>query len=168
VTIHRLDKGEDTGPIAAQAHFQIPIGQSLEKSMTLSQEVAASLLQEVLIQLKEGKLELSPQEPTSGTVRAKNPAMEDIHNLSNWSEWSSSRAYHFLNGVVNQYPELISGMKRKQLFHYRVTGFSLRATGEKFKQSKDLGLICRDGCVYYVANKSSRQGLSNLFRIMWR
>lgn len=167
VTIHRLDNGEDTGPIAAQAHFDIPLGQSLEMSMETCQETVIDLLREVLARLKRGELVLRPQERSSGTVRAKNPTAQDIQNLSRWTEWESVRAYHFLRGMVNQYPELLTGMREQTALHYDVTGYSLNATSEASGRCPGQSLVCGDGRVYYMASKVPEGRLQALLR-RWR
>jgi methionyl-tRNA formyltransferase len=168
VTIHQIDEGEDTGPIFAQAHFPIQIGQSLEISINYFQESATKLLQDLLTRLKKGDLELYPQAPISSTIRAKNPTHDDIKNLANWSEWTASRAYHFLSGIVNQYPALISQVRERQPYQYLITGFSLSDTGEKFKHCEGHNLVCSDGHVYYVAHKRLGGKWSYLFRALWR
>lgn len=167
VTIHRLDKGEDTGSIAAQAHFDIPLGQSLAASMHACQLAAIGLLREVLARIKRGELVFRPQEGPSGTVRAKNPSVQDIQNLSRWTEWSSARAYHFLRGMVNQYPELLTGVREQPAFHYDVTGYALNATGEELGQCSGQSLVCGDGRVYYVASKVPEGWRQALLR-RWR
>jgi methionyl-tRNA formyltransferase len=167
VTIHQLDNGEDTGPIAAQAHFDVPLGQSLEMSMETCQETVIDLLREVLARLKLGELVLRPQERSSGTVRAKNPTAQDIQNLSRWTEWESVRAYHFLRGMVNQYPELLMGMREQPALHYDVTGYFLNATSEASGRCSGQSLVCGDGRVYYMESKVPERRLQALLR-RWR
>lgn len=154
VSLHWLDKGEDTGPIAAQAKFDIPLGQSLERTMELCQAAAGELLHDLLARLEQGELVAKPQDRTSATVRAKNPDANDIQNLSRWSEWETTHAYHFLCGMANQYPGLLKGGQPAP--HYTVTGYSLDASFESSGQCQGRSVVCRDGRVFYMADEVSR------------
>lgn len=151
VSLHWLDKGEDTGPIAAQAHFDIPLGQSLERTMQHCQVAASGLLREVLAQLKRSEKVARPQNSASSTIRAKNPDDQDIHNLSRWEEWETTRAYHFLCGMANQYPGLLAGIHVHPAPQYKITGYSLEESGEAFGQCHGQSVMCRDGRVFYCA-----------------
>lgn len=164
VSLHWLDKGEDTGPIAAQANFDIPFGQSLERTMEVCQAVAGGLLRDVLAGLKRGEMMSRPQASASGTLRAKNPDAQDIQSLSYWPEWETKRAYHFLCGMANQYAGLLPGIHESSMPRYKVTGYTLEGSGETLGQCQGQNISCSDGRVYFVADVGSGARWTDLFR----
>lgn len=155
VSLHWLDKGEDTGPIATQAHFDIHFGQSLERTMEVCEAVAGGLLRDVLARLKRGEMMSRPQASASDTLRARNPDVQDIQSLSRWTEWEAKRAYHFLCGMSNQYPGLLAGVHEGPVPRYEVTGYTLDASTETWGQCQGKSVACRDGRVFYVTSAVS-------------
>lgn len=97
VTVHRMDAGADTGPLAAQAAVHLADGVGYAAAQRLCAEVGASLLLSVLRAARDGALTLRPQDPAEASS-APSPGPEDFVVTPNWS---ARRAFNFARGVAD-------------------------------------------------------------------
>lgn len=95
VTVHWMDEGLDTGPIAAQAPLTLPDGISGAQAERLCAELGGRLLVCALGQLRHGTLVRRPQPGGGSSYRW--PAPEDFA-LS--TDWSARRAFNFMRGTA--------------------------------------------------------------------
>jgi len=94
VTIHRMDAGLDTGPIAAQATLTLPDGLELGALEQRCAQTAAALLSDVLTRLAAGSLELRPQ-AGAGTYHGEPTASDFALDTA----WSARRVFNFMRAA---------------------------------------------------------------------
>jgi methionyl-tRNA formyltransferase len=96
MTIHRIDAGQDTGPILAQRPFPVARGTEIEAAMRQAAELGAELLCQALRDLEQGRARFVPQPahqyPKARVVRPDEPLVE-------WEAWDVERVWHFLRGT---------------------------------------------------------------------
>jgi methionyl-tRNA formyltransferase len=96
VTVHWLDEGIDTGPIALQEAVPLPAGTSGDALAADLARRGARLLARAVALLAEGSLPRLPQNPGAASYRSW-PAAPD------WivpTTWPAPRAFRFLRGVA--------------------------------------------------------------------
>ena len=115
ITIHRLDAGEDTGPIARTESIDVPQAVSGVTWLRTCSDVGARLLLETLDALAVGRLEYRENPETSPTARASRPD-PDVDYVD-WDRWGHQRIFHFLRGVMPHWytPPLLRTVDRSQL-----------------------------------------------------
>lgn len=94
VTVHRLDRLEDHGPIYAQDTFRLRSGASTEDIYADAGKLAAQLLERVLAELVAGKAVATPQNNSSAT-RAPRPRPEDVEVIP--ADWTCEDLINFTN-----------------------------------------------------------------------
>jgi methionyl-tRNA formyltransferase len=95
VTLHWMDAGLDTGPIAAQAPFELPEGIGWAVAEERAAAAGAALLAELLPRLAAGELSRRPQ-PAGGSMQ---PAPQQA-DFAIEPSWAASRAFRFMRGVA--------------------------------------------------------------------
>ena len=96
VTVHRMDAGADTGPIAAQAPVHLPDGIGYAAAQRRCAEVGGHLLLNVLRAGRDARLALQPQDEAQASS-APVPGPDDFVITP---QWSARRAYNFARGVA--------------------------------------------------------------------
>ncbi|MBA3946038.1 MAG: methionyl-tRNA formyltransferase [Herpetosiphonaceae bacterium] len=107
VTVHRMDAGFDTGPIALQEAISLPDGCSGPQADLLCSTLGGSLLLATMEALNAGTLEWREQ-PTEGTDAPWPQAKDFVISTS----WSAQRAYNFICGTLEweqSYPVAVGG-----------------------------------------------------------
>lgn len=97
VTIHRLDSGADTGPIAAQAPIVLPDGIHYNQAEHRCSELGARLLVDTLRRAAAGALVTQPQSEADASF-APRPGPDDFVITP---DWSARRAYNFVAGLAD-------------------------------------------------------------------
>lgn len=95
VTLHWMDAGLDTGPIAAQAPFELPEGIGWTAAEERAAALGASLLAELVPRLIAGELPRRPQ-PAGGSAQ---PAPEEA-DFAIDPAWPAARAFRFMRGTA--------------------------------------------------------------------
>ncbi len=95
VTLHRMDEGLDTGPIAMQAPVSLPDGCSGLNADWLCSTLGGSLLGGTIEGLSTGMLACHAQ-PSGGTYAPWPEAKDFVISTS----WSAQRAYNFICGTL--------------------------------------------------------------------
>jgi methionyl-tRNA formyltransferase len=95
VTIHRMDTGLDTGPIAAQAPVELPDGLRIEAIEQRCAEAAGRLLVEILTHLAAGQLVLRAQ-PAGGSYNGAPGPADFVLDTS----WTARRAFNFMRAAA--------------------------------------------------------------------
>jgi folate-dependent phosphoribosylglycinamide formyltransferase PurN len=83
VTVHRIDRGTDTGPILAQGYLNLEPGDTLPQVTAKAARLAAVLVPDVLRRLQEGAAFGRPQREGGTQFRAKD--RRPWHDLLYWS-----------------------------------------------------------------------------------
>lgn len=122
VTLHWLDEGLDTGPIALQRPVDLPDGCSGVEADKICATTGGQLLIEALAAVHHGELPRIPQ-PRTGTA-APWPAAADF---ALDPAWSARRAFNFMRGTAewgNLYPLTVDG---RQIQLAQAIGFDATA-----------------------------------------
>ncbi|MBI1903434.1 MAG: hypothetical protein HYS13_20215 [Planctomycetia bacterium] len=148
VTVHRIDEGQDTGPILKQAPFFVERGTEVGEAERRGADVAANLLCEALNELESGTARLRPQPrhdfPKARIVRRDEPLVQ-------WDEWDLQRVWHFLRGTQ----PWLDAVAYPPGGPWRIGPYELGACGEQS------GTVGRDDQGNFIAH---RQGKIRLWR----
>ncbi|NYT64539.1 methionyl-tRNA formyltransferase [Alcaligenaceae bacterium] len=100
VTVHYIDKGEDTGDIIFQERIVIPLGiKSPERLDKLIGEVGVPLVFKALQAIRAGNVQRVQQPKESPTERARNIQLEEHTKIVDWQNWPIERIWHILRGT---------------------------------------------------------------------
>lgn len=95
VTLHWMDEGLDTGPIALQQPLALPLGLSWEAAEAAAADLGAAMLGEAVALLADGALPRLPQRPGGSLRPAPRPADFAIDPA-----WPAERAFRLLRGTA--------------------------------------------------------------------
>lgn len=146
VTVHRLDAGQDTGPIVKQRSLPLPRGTALSAAQAMVAFEGARLMSAAIDEFGNGSVRLTPQEfgdyPKARAVRRDEP-------LIDWANWPIERVWHALRGV---YPWLdpLSCPPHLRNGRYRVE------TYEAGPPSGTPGHVYQDDGGFYVAHSQGK------------
>jgi methionyl-tRNA formyltransferase len=98
VTIHFIDRGEDTGDIVAQARIQIPFGTDGDEHLGRCIETGTRLLNEALDALSAGTIQPRPQRHLSCPFRARYVRGGELP--IDWAATPLEQVFHLLRGVL--------------------------------------------------------------------
>lgn len=111
VTVHYIDKGEDTGDILLQKSFVSPLGMtSVEVRDKLISKIGVNLLLSAIQNIET--LPRIKQPSSSPTPRARNIKSEEHSMIIDWNAWNVERVWHFLRGTQD-WLNAISPPKKK-------------------------------------------------------
>jgi methionyl-tRNA formyltransferase len=146
VTVHKLDSGQDTGPIAKQIALDLPRGLDVADAQEMAGRRGAALMCDVIEEIAAGSLQLSPQS-LAGLPKARVVSRDEP--LIDWVDWPLERAWHALRGT---YPWLDPRAcpPAMQQGRYRVLEYDSGAAGG------EPGHVCTDGSGCYVAHAQGK------------
>lgn len=96
VTLHWMDEGLDSGPIALQRPLDLPEGLGWDEAEARAAALGAELLAEAVPLLARGALPRQPQPPGGGF----RPAPRDS-DFAIESSWPAARAFRFMRGTAS-------------------------------------------------------------------
>jgi methionyl-tRNA formyltransferase len=100
VTVHYIDKGEDTGDIIYQKKVYIPLGtKSPERLDKLIGEVGVSLILKSINAIEKGLAPRETQSSVSPTARSRSLAAEEHITIIDWANWPVEHIWHVLRGT---------------------------------------------------------------------
>jgi methionyl-tRNA formyltransferase len=100
VTVHYVDKGEDTGDIIYQERVKVELGiKSPQRLDKLIGEVGVKLVLKALDSIQKDDAPRIKQPVVSPTPRARNIKPEEHSTIINWKEWKIDRIWNFLRGT---------------------------------------------------------------------
>lgn len=100
VTVHYIDKGEDTGDIIYQERTTIPLGtKSPPRLDILIGQVGVKLILKALDAIQAGNAPRIKQPIDSPTDRARNLFPEEHKTVIDWQNWDIERIWHILRGT---------------------------------------------------------------------
>jgi methionyl-tRNA formyltransferase len=144
-TVHRVDAGEDTGPVLLQSTYEVPFGSTVSELADAVLEPGGALLADALDGL--GRLEERPQ-PPGEYPRARKPGPRE--RFVEWREWPVRRVYHFLRGVC---PLWVRELEVGPFLVPEFTGWdevsSQLAPGRLGRAEGRRYVACRDGRVFF-------------------
>lgn len=100
VTVHYIDKGEDTGDIILQERVSISLGQrNKERIHQIIGVVGVKLLSKTLDLIARGEVSRIVQPKDSPTRRSRLIKEEEHESIIDWENWHVERVWHFLRGT---------------------------------------------------------------------
>jgi len=153
VTVHYIDKGEDTGDIILQKNVKIDLGERYYELRAKFETAGAKALVESINKIESGKAQRKIQPKESPTPRAKRVKKEDYLNLINWN-WDLERLWHFFRGTENYLKFLLLHDKSIARFIRIEVGKMEKIEhnldiGKNYKDVKGKFIACKDGKIYY-------------------
>jgi methionyl-tRNA formyltransferase len=154
VTLHYVDKGEDTGDIICQEHVLISPGEKLEVTDQKLAATGIKLLREMMEALENGGVQAKKQPVSTPTPRARKIKPEEYDKLIKWEDWGVERVFHFLNGTPKYHSTLLKKNSLYRLvFSVRILDYEKCSTsgykvGKLYKERSGYFLVCRDGIIY--------------------
>lgn len=150
ISIHYIDKGEDTGDIIYQQRIQIEPGtRSKDLIDRLIGKIGVDLLIKTLDDLEQGQAPRISQPAASPTQRARLVKTNEHADLIDWSEWPIERVWHVLRGTetwLNCIPQpkgIYTGQRWTVEGYER--GVGLGTVGAIRRDERGYVLTCRDG-----------------------
>ncbi|WP_440948928.1 methionyl-tRNA formyltransferase [Methanosarcina sp. T3] len=169
VTLHYVDKGEDTGDIICQERVFISPGEKLEATGQKLAYAGIKLLSETMKALENGSVGLKKQPISAPTPRARKIKPEEYNKLIKWEDWGVERVFHFLNGTPKYHPTLLKKSSLYRLvFSVRILDYKKCSTsgykvGNLYKEKSGYFLACRDGIIHVEMKPS----LDNFFAMIY-
>ncbi len=153
VTVHYIDKCEDTGDIILQKDVKVDLGERYYELRAKFEVAGSSTLLESIKKIESGKVQRKIQPKESPTPRAKRVKKDDYLNLIDWN-WDIERLWHFFRGTENYLKSLL--VKNKFIFKFfRIEVGEMEKiehqlmVGTIHKDSNGKYIACKGGKVYY-------------------
>lgn len=154
VTLHYIDKGEDTGDIIFQERVLIRPGEKLEELNQKLSFTGIKLLLKAMDTIEMGNIPRVRQSVATPTVRARKIKPDEYNELIKWSEWNVDRVFHFLNGTPKYHYTLLKNSSLHKLgLKIKIVGkekcnISGYEVGKLYKENSKQFLVCKDGKIY--------------------
>ena len=171
VTVHYVDKGEDTGDIIFQDRVHISLGtKSPERLDRLIGDVGVPLVLKAIKSIESGVAPRITQPLTSSTKRARNLKPEEHKSIIDWKNWPIERTWHVLRGTelwLNAIPQpkgIYSGQRWiVEEFERCVHGFTL---GIPVKHQGRNAVAVSEGVIYIQRKFNVKNFVVNLLRAL--
>jgi methionyl-tRNA formyltransferase len=111
MTVHRIDEGQDTGPIVKQQSFTVETGADIYDTMAKATPIGAALMLKAVNEIEAGTAIFTSQPPHN---YPKARVVKRDEKLIDWDHWSIERTWHVMRGTypwldaVN-YPKAFQG-----------------------------------------------------------
>jgi len=169
VTVHYIDKGEDTGDIIYQEQYDIPLGMKSPDMYDLAiGKIGTNLLQKALENIKNLPRQKQPEKSSSS--RAKNIKAEEHTKVIDWQEWGIERIWHLLRGTelwlnaLEQPKGLYKGQRWTiQEFEKCDMGKSYRIS-KIYKENNKYFVVCKDGKIFLSLKFSLKNLVLNIVK----
>jgi methionyl-tRNA formyltransferase len=165
VTVHFIDKGEDTGDILLQKRYEIHMGIKSPALQDLAiEEIGSRLLIQAIDEIETLPRVRQPVEATTG--RARNINIAEHSDLVDWESWPIERIWHLLRGTelwlnaIQQPSGKFKGM-RWSIQDYEIAKISAPPGSlGRFKGRRVV--FCREGVINLRVNFNLSVFLKNL------
>lgn len=154
VTIHYIDKGEDTGDIICQERVLISLGEKIEEVNQKLSVTRIKLLLRVMDAIEKADIPKANQSVITSTFRARRIKTEEYNELIKWDKWGVERVFHFLSGTTKYHHTLlrensfyIPGRTIKILSKEKCNTFGYEI-GKLYKESSKHFFVCKDGKIF--------------------
>ncbi len=153
VTVHYIDKGEDTGDIILQKEVKVEFGERYYELRAKFEKVGALALLESINKVESKKVQRIKQPKESPTPRAKRVKKDDYLVLIDWG-WDLERLWHFFRGTENYLKSLLIKNNSMARFIRIEVGIMEKTkhnlmVGNIYKDSNGKFIACKDGKIYY-------------------
>ncbi|MCC7573112.1 MAG: methionyl-tRNA formyltransferase [Candidatus Methanofastidiosum sp.] len=153
VTVHYIDKGEDTGDIILQKGVKVDLGERYYDLRAKFEAAGAKVLLESINLIESDIVQRKKQPSESPTPRAKRVKKDDYLSLIDWN-WDIERLWHFFRGTENYLKFFL--IKNKLIFRFsRIEVGKMEKTehglsvGNIYKDRNGKYIACKDGKIYY-------------------
>ena len=158
MTVHRIDEGQDTGPIVKQEAFTVETGADIYDTMAKAAPIGAALMLQAVNEIEAGTAKYTPQPPHN---YPKARIVKRDEKLIDWDHWSIERTWHVMRGT---YPWL-------DAVDYPVTlrGRVTIGTYEKCANNCPAGSLAKDKEGHFIAHREGKIRLvikSDLLRLV--
>ena len=163
VTIHYIDKGEDTGDILNQERVHIELGTKSPKRLDkLIGEAGVRNLLKTIDDLATNSQKRISQPDKSPTARARNIKYEEHKQIIDWQNWETSHIWHVLRGTelwldALEQPRGFYKGQRWSIKGYKVLGVQARPLEFIYKHGKDYAVATKDGYIELTLNFSIKR-----------
>tara|TARA_R110001592_G_scaffold45986_2_gene146685 strand:- start:14507 stop:15577 length:1071 start_codon:yes stop_codon:yes gene_type:complete len=154
ITVHYIDKGEDTGDIIFQERTHIPLGtKSPVRLNGLVGENGVTIVLKALDAIQTGTSPRIKQPAKSPTAKARHLKAAEHKTIIDWHNWPIERIWHVLRGT-EQWLDALPQPKSMWTGHrWMIDEFEKRVTdsteiGEVAKKNGRYCVTCRDGYIY--------------------
>lgn len=156
VTVHFIDKGEDTGDIIYQEEYEIKKGIKSPQMQDLAiGEIGSRLLVQAIGDIPDISRVIQPSQ--SPTQRARNLKVEEHGQIIDWENWDIEKIWHILRGTelwlnaIEQPSGLYKNMR------WSVENFDKHINldhkiGSVQKYQNNNVVVCKDGIIYLKPN----------------
>lgn len=154
VTLHYIDKGEDTGDVIFQERIFISPGEKLEEVNQKLSFTGIKLLSKIMDTVEKENVPRIKQSLITPTVRARKVKPNEYNELIRWNEWNVERVFHFLNGTPNYHYTLLKKTSlyklvlRIKILDKEKCNISGYKVGELYKENSKHFFVCKDGKIY--------------------
>lgn len=164
VTIHYIDKGEDTGDIILQESYPIPLGMPFKDMQDIAVKIGGKLMVEALDQIATGTANPVAHKYIKTSPRARNVKADE--EFISWNQWHVERIYHFLKGTQNwvRFPPPLSWGQSWEIISYEPVSETNVRFGELCKDQTGYYLACKDGKVRLSSHFSMKSILKGLYQ----
>lgn len=152
ITLHFIDKGEDTGDIIYQEELDVPLGM---KSPTMHDIMIGGLGLKMIFKALENleNLPRKPQPKKSSTLRARNVLPEEHTKIIDWNTWEIERIWHILRGTelwlnAIEQPKGIYKGQRWIVKDYEKCDMKDYVPSKIYKENGKYFVACKDGKIY--------------------
>ena len=164
ITLHYIDKGEDTGDIIYQEKLEIPFGLKLNTLNSILIKLSIKIIFRALENIEN--LPRKKQPKTSPTLRAKNITLDEYKNLIDWNNWGIERLWHFFRGTEKWFNKLykltygckwlIENYEKCSIYGYEI--------GKIYKKKGKYFVTCKDGKIYLNKKFSIKVFINDIIR----
>ena len=164
ITLHYIDKGEDTGDIIYQEKLEIPFGLKLEVLNSILIKLGIKIVFKALENIEN--LPRKKQPKTSPTLRAKNITLNEYKDLIDWENWKIEKLWHFLRGTEEWFNKLyksnygykwiIGNYEKCDIYSYEV--------GKIYKKDNKYFIACKNGKIYLNKRFSLKEFVKDIIR----
>ena len=157
MTVHYIDKGEDTGDILLQDKAAIPLGtKSPDRLDTLVGTLGKKLVFKALDAIEKGSVIKVKQPEISPTPRARNLEPSEHETIIDWDNWDIAHIWHVLRGTELWLNALQFPVEFSRLYsgHRWVVGEMQNCNMANFtpaqiyKEKGKYFVACRDGKIF--------------------
>jgi methionyl-tRNA formyltransferase len=168
VTVHYIDKGEDTGDIIYQEKYDFQLGLKSPQMLDLSiGKIGANLLLKALDNLEN--LPRVAQSTESPTKKARNIKAEEHKNIIDWQNWEIERIWHLLRGTelwlnALDQPKGIYKGQRWAIEEFEKCDINGYEVSKVYKESNKYFVACNDGKIFLNLKFSLKNFVLNILR----
>lgn len=171
LTLHYIDKGEDTGDIISQYNFEIPVGsKSPEFQKKIYTEIGVQQVREFLKKfIHNEKIEYIKQPEKSPTLRARALKKNEHSQIIDYKNFDVERIWHILRGTETwlnalPVPNIFYWGQKFETLDFKFESIQQDKIGKLEKRGRYYCLYSKNGIIHLKLNWK----LSNLFISLYR